>query len=81
MADPKFLHFCAGIINAENEEYVRNKLCGQWAAQMHEKYPENAKVELHPTPFWSQRMAIKLIVPGHKDTIFYVTSQSPTTVW
>ena len=80
MANIQFLQFCAGIINPKNEEYVLNKLCEQWA-QMHKKYPEEAKVELHTTPFWSQRMAIKLIVPGHKDTIFYVTSQSPTTVW
>jgi hypothetical protein len=80
MANIQFLQFCAGIRNIDTDEYVRNKLCEQWA-QMHKKYPEEAKVELHTTPFWSQRMAIKLIVPGHKDTIFYVTSQSPTTLW
>lgn len=81
MANPQFLHFCAGINDVNTVEYVRTKLCEQWA-QMHKKYPEDAKVELHDTPFWSQRMAIKLIVPGHKDTIFYVpSSQNPTTIW
>lgn len=80
MANIQFLQFCAGIRNVDTYEYVLNKLCEQWK-QMHKEYPKDAKVELHTTPFWSQRMAIKLIVPGHKDTIFYVTSQSPTTVW